>query len=211
MGRTAKVAAIGAAAVAGVIVLSPYVAALGARAAAVGARAAWWASKPTSQILLAETATFTAGILNPGPEDINPGSSLDEVGKLVTQYGSRLLLGKVHVLKEYATKIDEAYHMFKEGFGLGVPSSLSQSNQLLQAMYATMKEGKKIAFDVTDVSIDAAKRGFAAYADADAARQVTEWELSKILRDKELFENTIFHEGGKEVKAADLGLEFIDE
>lgn len=56
--------------------------------------------------------------------------------------------------------------------------------------------------------LDAARKGFAKYA--DAARQVTEWELSQILRDEELFEK-IFHQAGKEVKAEDLGLKLISE
>ncbi|MET6997062.1 hypothetical protein [Chitinophaga defluvii] len=50
--------------------------------------------------------------------------------------------------------------MFKEGLGLGMPKVFSQSNKLMQAMYSTVKEGKKIAFDVTDVAFDLAKKGF---------------------------------------------------
>jgi hypothetical protein len=33
--------------------------------------------------------------------------------------------------------------------------------------------------------------------------------LSNILKDKELFENTIFHVGGKEKSSAELGLKYI--
>jgi hypothetical protein len=47
--------------------------------------------------------------------------------------------------------------MFRDGFGLDIPKLINQSNQLLTAMY--QKSGGQIAFDITCVSREAAKRG----------------------------------------------------
>lgn len=120
-------------------------------------------------------------------------------------------MGKAFRLEQYANRIDDSRHMFKDGFGLGIPSVLAPSNKIMQAMYQTLKEGKQIAFDVTGVSLDAAKKGFKSFDEASNLEKITEWELSKIIRDKELFENTLFHQNGKEVKAKDIGLNFIEE
>lgn len=166
---------------------------------------ALWASNPVNQQAIVGVAGAAASLLDPSPNTDYPGN-IDDVIR-----GGKLLLGKSYVLRKYANSADDAFHMFKEGFGLGVPRTLSQSNQLLQAMYATMKEGKKIAFDVTDVTLDLAKKGFKNFDAADEAGKITEWELSKVLRDKELFDNTIFHKAGKEVSAKELGLQFIEE
>jgi hypothetical protein len=46
---------------------------------------ALWASLPQNQILVGEGVTFAAGALNPGPEDISPGSSSDELGRAAGQ------------------------------------------------------------------------------------------------------------------------------
>ncbi|WPQ60685.1 polymorphic toxin-type HINT domain-containing protein [Chitinophaga sancti] len=40
-------------------------------------------SQPQNQILIAQTGTFVAGLLNPGPEDIDPNSEMDELGRYV--------------------------------------------------------------------------------------------------------------------------------
>lgn len=44
-----------------------------------------WAAQPQNQMLVGETVTFTAGVLNPGPEDISPGSGSDELGRVSRQ------------------------------------------------------------------------------------------------------------------------------
>jgi hypothetical protein len=148
---------------------------------------------------------LAASAIDPNPNSDYPGN-FDDILR-----GGKLLLGKAYRLKEYAPKIDDAYHMFKEGFGLGIPKVLTPANQIIQAMYQTLKEGKKIAFDIKEVSLDAAKKGFKNFDEASDYEKITEWELSKILRDKDLYENTIFHQNGKEVKAKDIGLNFIEE
>jgi hypothetical protein len=67
---------------AGVVIAAPSAAALIGRA---GWSAAAWVSQPQNQMLVGEGVAFTAGVLNPGPEDITPGSSSDELGRVTRQ------------------------------------------------------------------------------------------------------------------------------
>jgi RHS repeat-associated protein len=152
-----------------------------------------------------EAVGFTAGVL--GYDGVFPGGG-DELGQLLSK---KLILGKAHIIDKYAKSIEESFSMFKEGFGLGIPKVFSPSNQIIQAMYQTVKEGKQIAFDITDVNIEAAKNGFESFSDADRLGNITEWELSKILRDKDLFNNTIFHQKGEQKTAKELGLKLIED
>ncbi|WP_343670542.1 RHS repeat-associated core domain-containing protein [Chitinophaga sp.] len=48
-------------------------------------RIALWGSLPQNQMLVAEGITFTAGALNPGPDDISPGSSSNKLGGYARQ------------------------------------------------------------------------------------------------------------------------------
>lgn len=120
-----------------------------------------------------------------------------------------LILGKAHKISKYANETKGAAHMFKEGFGLGL-FGLSESNTIMQAMYQTVDHGGKLLFDLGDVSLDAAKSGFKSYDAAAQAGKITEWELSKVLRDKDLFNNAVFHIDGVYKSASDLGLKLID-
>lgn len=138
-------------------------------------------------------------------------SILPYLGDAIGKGGKGLLiLGKAHKIGRYANETIGAAHMFKEGFGLGL-SGLSESNTIMQAMYKTVDGGGKLLFDLGDVSIDAAKKGFNSYDAAAEAGQITEWELSKVLRDQDLFENAVFHINGAYNSAQDLGLKFIND
>ena len=59
-------------------------------AATTGITGTFWSiasfvSNPQNQLIAAETGAFTAGLLNPGPEDLTPGSSSDELGRYVRE------------------------------------------------------------------------------------------------------------------------------
>ena len=137
-------------------------------------------------------------------------SILPYLGDAIGKGGKGLLiLGKAHKISKYANETEGAAHMFKEGFGLGI-SGLSESNTIMQAMYKTVDNGGKLLFDVGDVSLDAAKNGFKSYDAAAEAGKITEWELSKVLRDPSLFKNAVFHSNGAYKSASELGLKQIN-
>ena len=79
---------------------------------------------------------------------------------------------------------------------IGMDGTVKNSYPLLfmECSHFTVKSGGKLLFDLEGVNIAAAKKGIKA---KDMMGQVTEWELSMILRHKELYENTIFHRAGK--------------
>ena len=65
------------------------------------------------------TTGLVGSLVDPNPNTDYPGS-FDDVLR-----GGKLLLGKADRLKEYALGIKDAFHMFKSGFGLGIPNSLA--------------------------------------------------------------------------------------
>ncbi len=152
-------------------------------------------------------ADYTPGL--PGDEAI--GNMLGEFGRLLKSEVPKLILGKAHVIGRYAESAKNAAHMFKPGMGLGIPDVYSLSNKIMMAMYKTVDDGHKILLDLTDVSKNLAKQGFKNFDEAADAGKITEWELSKILRDKELLENTTFILKGETKKASEVGLELITE
>ncbi|SNY99690.1 DUF6443 domain-containing protein [Flagellimonas pacifica] len=123
-----------------------------------------------------------------------------------------LLLGKAHKLDSYTSELLEStYNMFRDGFGLGI-SGVGKSNTIIKAMYETVDSGGKILFDLGDVSLDAAKKGFdgKSFDEIMESGNVTEWELSKILRNPDLLNNTMFHLDGVEKTATEIGVQVIE-
>ena len=82
-------------------------------------RVAGWAAQPQNQMLVGETVTFTAGVLNPGPEDISPGSGSDELGRYARQALKRvprLASGVIKTLKPCGCFTDSTLILTKTGY-----------------------------------------------------------------------------------------------
>ena len=120
-----------------------------------------------------------------------------------------MILGKKYRIAAYAEDAENAAHMFNSFGGMKPPVLLSFPNQLLWTMKETVKQEGKLVFDVFDVDLDMAKKGFGNFTEADEAGRITEWELSNILRDESLFNSTVFHVNGESKTASDLGLQLI--
>jgi hypothetical protein len=188
-------------------------------------RGLYIASNPANQVLMAEGGAFAAAMIDPNPHSQYSTGLGDEAGNVIGQafrqvvknsQESKLILGKSHVIGKYTDDIENAYHMFRDGFGLGIPKIIPPSSQIMSAMYKTIDEGGKIIMDLKDVSVEAAKKGFKSFDEAaevsiDGFSKITEWELSKILRDADLFKNTLFKVGDEVLDGAGAGLKLIDE
>jgi hypothetical protein len=136
-----------------------------------------------------------------------PGSGVDNTVKA----GRHLLLGRSRVIVQYSDEMTDVNHMFKRGFGLDIPRSLPLKEQLSSAMNITVTDGGKLLFDLTDVSVDAAKAGFQSFDAAADASKIAEWELSTILRNEELYNNTFIRQGDEVKPLSQSGIEFIGQ
>ncbi len=93
-----------------------------------------------------------------------------------------------------------ALSMYDLGFGLGIPSNLSQENQLRAIFYQVILQDGVFLFNLSGVDIKKAMSGFLNYDEAQYNNYITEWELFMILRNKDYLKSCIFHNGKVEFK-----------
>lgn len=93
-----------------------------------------------------------------------------------------------------------AYSMYDTGFGLGIPSTLSNENQLRGVFIQIMTLNGVFLFNISGVNLKAAIKGFRQYEDAEYNNQITEWELYMILTNRNYLKNCIFHNGKVQFK-----------
>jgi hypothetical protein len=93
-----------------------------------------------------------------------------------------------------------AHSMYEDGFGLGIPDQLSGENQL-RAIFVQINMNQGIfLFNISGVNLKRAKHGFESYDEAEQNNEITEWELSLILNNKDYLKRCIFHNGKVEFK-----------
>jgi hypothetical protein len=93
--------------------------------------------------------------------------------------------------KEFAHEC-EAFSMHDSGFGLGIPGNLSAANQL-RAVFTTIRELNGVfLFNISGVNLKKAIAGFPNFDEAEYNNQITEWELSVILSNKDYKKNVSF-------------------
>jgi len=118
--------------------------------------------------------------------------------------------GKADEYLEKFSKSVYAFSMFDEGFGLGIPQYLSSGNQLMQVFLEIKKLDGIFLFNMNGVDLQKAKAGFDnGYEEAASCDNITEWELSIILRNKDYYEHTIFHNGKIEFSKELNGLKLL--
>ncbi|MHA8055520.1 hypothetical protein VR611_06200 [Aquirufa nivalisilvae] len=93
------------------------------------------------------------------------------------------------------------------GYGLGIPISLSPGNQLMGVFNSINSQGGTFVFNINGVDILRAFKGFANYDEAASQNMITEWELSIILNNKDFLDRTIFHNGKVEFPQILNGIE----
>ena len=94
--------------------------------------------------------------------------------------------------------------MHQPGFGLGISDQLTNENQLRAVFLRMMDRQGIFLFNVSGVNLKRAKRGFRSYGDAEGNHQITEWELSQILNNRDYLINCNFHNGKVEFKKTKL-------
>ena len=94
----------------------------------------------------------------------------------------------------------EAFSMYDSGFGLEIPRNLSAANQL-RAVFTTIRQLNSVfLFNISGVNLKKAIAGFPNFDEAEYNNQITEWELSVILSNKDYKKNCIFHNGKVQFK-----------
>ena len=93
-----------------------------------------------------------------------------------------------------------AFSMYDQGFGLGIPSQLSEENKLRGVFNQIMAQQGTFLFNLSGVDMKRAKKGFSKFDEAFYNNQITEWELFVILDNKDYLKNCIFHNGKVEFK-----------
>ena len=98
----------------------------------------------------------------------------------------------------------DAFSMHQTGFGLGISDQLTNENQLRAIFLRIMEMGGIFLFNISGVNLKRAKRGFNSYSEAEGNHQITEWELSQILNNRDYLINCNFHNGKVEFKKTKL-------
>lgn len=93
-----------------------------------------------------------------------------------------------------------ALSMYEPGFGLGIPSNLSSENKLRGIFNQITGANGIFLFNISGVNLSKGKKGFRNYDEAEYNNQITEWELSIILANKDYLKNCIFHNGKVQFK-----------
>jgi hypothetical protein len=93
-----------------------------------------------------------------------------------------------------------ALSMYDPGFGLNIPPNLSAENKLWGVFNQTKLVNGIFLFNISGVNLRKGKKGFKNYEEAEYNNQITEWELSIILANKDYLKNCIFHNGKVQFK-----------
>ncbi len=189
-----------------------------------------WASRPENQQRVADVVNFGAELFNPNPEPLNPASPGGELGRLLRGLPKLLSLtgrmskplavglGKVKAgFLEFSKTHDLIdYQNWDNFFKFGKDALVDWSAKFRQSISETIEKGGKIIFNLDGVDKSIAQKGFDSFIDAKRAvnangtlGQITEWELSQILRNDKWLNNTTFVKDGKIVDAAQEGLKLI--
>ncbi len=88
-----------------------------------------------------------------------------------------------------------ACSMFDDNFGLGIPPNLTPENQLRGVFVEIVRRDGLFLFNISGVDLLKAKKGFIDYEEAAINGQITEWELSVILANKDYLKKCIFYNG----------------
>ena len=88
-----------------------------------------------------------------------------------------------------------ALSMYDKGYGLGIPANLSAENQLRGVFGEVSKADGVFLFNISGVNLKMAKKGFSSFQLAEMNNQLTEWELSMILNNREYLKRCNFHNG----------------
>ena len=101
------------------------------------------------------------------------------------------------------------YENWDNYFNFTKDALLYWDKRFASAIQQTIDKGGKIIFRLDGVDISKAKTGYGSYKESDKLKEITEWELSQILRNSEWLKNTVFMRGEKIVDATKEGLETI--
>jgi hypothetical protein len=93
-----------------------------------------------------------------------------------------------------------AFSMYDEGFGFGIPDTLTPGNQLRAVFHGVIRSEGIFLFNLSGVDMKRAKKGFSSYDEAENNNQITEWELFTILSNKDYLKSCIFHNGKVQFK-----------
>jgi hypothetical protein len=93
-----------------------------------------------------------------------------------------------------------AISMYDRGFGLNIPSNLSNENQLRAVFRLIMENNGVFLFNLSGVDMKKAKKGFRSYDEAEYNNQITEWELFNVLSNNDYLKSCIFHNGKVQFK-----------
>ena len=211
-----KAAALGALAGVGILaggyLAAPYLG-LGT---ATGIAASAESAVLTAPLWAPEAASFTANLFYEGADDAfptpGPGGELGKllgagVRSLLKSPAPKMLLGKGYRLGGYLNEAVNATHM--GNWNTPTPIGGGLGNKIIYHMNETLRSGGNLVFDLTGVDVAAAKKGFASFDAAKEAGQITEWELSQVMRNQDYFNAASFHVDGQTTTAAAQGIELI--
>lgn len=93
-----------------------------------------------------------------------------------------------------------ACSMYQPGFGLSIPVDLLPEYQLRGIFTEVLRQNGIFLFNISGVDLNAARKGFVNFDEADHNNQITEWELHQLLANRDYLKRTIFHNGRTEFK-----------
>src|SRR5687768_16680064 len=102
--------------------------------------------------------------------------------------------------EQFAADIGACSMYITPGFGLNIPTNLSPENQLWGIFNEVTKQHGIFLFNISGVDLKKSNRGFKNYLQAETNNQITEWELSIILTNRDYLKNCIFHNGKVQFK-----------
>ena len=117
------------------------------------------------------------------------------VNKLKNIQTIKFSFGKATEFHEIFSDQINAFSMYTDNYGLGIPNNFTPENQLRAVFTTTHAQNGIFVFNISGVNLNAARKGFKSFNDAYSKNMVTEWELATIIKDKAYLKKTIFHNG----------------
>lgn len=125
--------------------------------------------------------------------------------KLKKTSNLKFCFGKANAHSEVFARAVNGCSMYSGvGWGLAIPQYLSLENQIRGVFHEVIRQDGIFLFNISGVNLKKSITGFKNFEEAKNSNQITEWELSMILDNKDYLKNTIFHNGKIQFKKTSI-------